>query len=92
MPLALSSCLFLATSCPATKIVALEFFSPRMHIFKDALDAHIAGKWTLTIPAHFTRSGATLNASGNVARETGHIGSEVAFVFGLVVVPIGCRP
>lgn len=27
-----------------------EFFSPRMHIFRDALDAHIAGKWTLTVP------------------------------------------
>ena len=28
-----------------------EFFSRRMHIFRDALDAHISGKWTLTIPA-----------------------------------------
>jgi hypothetical protein len=27
-----------------------EFFSPRMHIFHDALDAHIAKKWTLTVP------------------------------------------
>ncbi len=29
----------------------LEYFSPRMQIFNDALDAHIAGKWTLSIPA-----------------------------------------
>lgn len=27
-----------------------EFFSPRMKIFRDALDAHIAKKWTLTVP------------------------------------------
>jgi len=26
-------------------------FAPRMHIFQDALDAHIAGKYTLSIPA-----------------------------------------
>lgn len=26
------------------------FFSPRMHIFRDALDAHISRKWTLTVP------------------------------------------
>jgi len=30
---------------------SLELFFPRMHIFMDALDAHIAGKWTLSIPA-----------------------------------------
>ena len=28
-----------------------EFFTPRMSIFYDALDAHIGRKWTLTIPA-----------------------------------------
>lgn len=27
-----------------------EFFTPRMQIFYDSLDAHIAKKWTLTIP------------------------------------------
>jgi hypothetical protein len=28
-----------------------EFFIPRMHIFYDALEAHINKKWTLTVPA-----------------------------------------
>ena len=27
-----------------------EFFSPRMQIFRDALDAHIDKKWSLTVP------------------------------------------
>lgn len=37
--------------CTVSRWDSLLYFSNRMHIFKDALDAHISKKWTLTIPS-----------------------------------------
>lgn len=58
----------------------IEFYSPRMHIFKDALDAHISGKWTLTIPTLLPH---IEGIAGEILRSNGlHIKKEIAIFDG----------